>query len=138
MAIAQSVRRMVESGRPAQLVTLNRDGGPQVTAVWVGIENDEIVCGHLGAWQQAKNVRPDPRVALSIETDQTNATGLQEYLVVYGTARITDGGAAELQRLVKRNLGRRVKFPPLDNPPPGYVTRIAPERYAGVGPRTER
>ena len=46
-----------------------------------------------------------------------NATGLTEYLVIYGTARITEGGAPELlQRLARRYLGPDVRFPPMDNP----------------------
>jgi hypothetical protein len=27
-----------------------------------------------------------------------------------------------------------VKFPPMDNPPPGYITRIIAEGIGGVGP----
>ena len=66
-----------------------------------------------------------------------NAVGLTEYLVVHGRARITEGGAADLlQRLAYSYLGPNVKFPPMPDPPPGYVTRITVERVAGVGPWT--
>ena len=41
--IPKSVKDVVESGRLAHLVTLNPDGGPQITCVWVGIDGDEIV-----------------------------------------------------------------------------------------------
>jgi len=62
-------------------------------------------------------VRNDSRVALSIETDKRNAMGLTEYLVIYGTARITDGGAAELlQKLAHTYLGPGVRFPPRGQP----------------------
>ena len=61
--------------------------------------------------------------------------GLDEYLVVHGTARITEGGAPELlQRLAEVYLGPGVKFPPMPDPPPGFITRIAVDRVAGVGP----
>jgi hypothetical protein len=67
------------------------------------------------------------------------ATGLNEYLVVYGTARITEGGAAELlQHLAHAYLGPEVRFPPMDNPPPGYITHISVDRVAGVGPWAEQ
>jgi hypothetical protein len=63
------------------------------------------------------------------------ALGLTEYLVVYGTARVTEGGAPELlQELAHTYVGPDVKFPPMDNPPPGYITHIAVDRVAGVGP----
>jgi hypothetical protein len=61
--------------------------------------------------------------------------GLNEYLVIYGTARITQGGAAELlQKLAHTCLGPGVRFPPADNPPPGFITHIRVDRVSGVGP----
>jgi len=133
--LTEPVRRALTSGHLAHLVTLGPAGDPQVTLVWVGIDNGEIVAAHLGAWQKVKNIRRDPRVVLSMETGQRNDHGLDEYLVVYGRARVTEGGAAELlQRLAWVYIGPDVKFPPMDNPPAGFVTRIAPERIAGVGP----
>jgi hypothetical protein len=77
-------------------------------------------------------------VALSIETDVTNPLGLREHLVVHGRARITEGGAADLlQRLAATYLGPDVRFPPMDDPPPGVVTRITVERIGGVGDWSE-
>jgi len=137
--VPDSVRAVVQSGRLAHLVTLNADGSPQVSCVWVGLDGNELVVGHLGVWQKVKNVRRDPRVALSIETDRINEIGMTEYLVVYGRARVEQGGAPELlQRLAHVYIGPTVKFPPMDNPPPGYVTRITPERFGGVGPWASR
>jgi PPOX class probable F420-dependent enzyme len=119
----------------AHLVTLNRDGSPQVTCVWVGLDGDEIVCGHLPRHRKVENIERDPRVALSIEAEGSNELGLKHYLIVYGRARITQGGAAELlQRLAETYLGPGVKFPPVPDPPPGYITHIAVDRLAGVGP----
>jgi hypothetical protein len=63
--------------------------------------------------------------------------GLKEYLVVHGRGRIEPGGAAELlQHLAHVYLGPDVKFPPMNDPPDGYVMRITPERLGGVGPWT--
>jgi PPOX class probable F420-dependent enzyme len=137
MAIPESARKVIDSGRLAHYVTLNRDGSPQVSIVWAGTDGDEIVMAHFGEYQKVKNVRRDPRVSVSFETDNVNDAGLTQYLVVHGTARIEEGGAAELlQKLAYIYLGPDVgKFPPDDNPlPPGYITRITPQRYSGVGP----
>jgi hypothetical protein len=46
MKIPQSVREVSKKGPLAHLTTLNRDGSPQVTVVWVGIEGEEFVMGH--------------------------------------------------------------------------------------------
>lgn len=133
--IPPSVRSVVESGALAHLVTVEPDGSPQVSIVWVGIEDDEIVLGSLGARRKLANIERDGRVAISMETDVTNPMGLREYLVVHGAARITEGGAPELlQRLAEVYIGPGVRFPPMDDPPPGFVVRIRPTRYGGVGP----
>jgi PPOX class probable F420-dependent enzyme len=139
MEIPESARKVLESGRLVHLVTLNRDGSPQVSLVWGGLDGDEIVVASFNEYQKIKNIRRDPRVSLSIETESVNAGGLQEYLVVHGTARITEGGAAEmLQRLAYVYIGPDVgKFPPGDRVmPPGFITRITPQRFSGVGPWT--
>lgn len=138
ITIPKAIHDLVESGPYAHLTTLNADGSPQTSIVWVGIENDELVCGHMGVWQKVKNVRRDPRVSISMLGHEKNAMGLLEYLVVYGQARITEGGAADLlQRLAHIYMGPSVVFPPEPyRQNPGYVTRIKPARFAGVGPWT--
>jgi PPOX class probable F420-dependent enzyme len=134
-AIPDSARAVLEGPGLAHLVTLEPDGSPQVSVVWVGIDGDEIIAAHLPEHRKVRNMRRDPRVALSVQADTLNALGLQEYLVVHGRARITEGGAPELlQRLARVYLGPDVKFPPMDDPPPGYVTHIAVQRVGGVGP----
>ena len=134
-SLPDSARAVLESAALAHLVTLNPDGSPQVTVVWVGLDGDEIVAAHLPEHRKIRNIRNDSRVALSIETSNRNDIGLTEYLVVYGTARVTEGGAAALlQELAHTYLGPDVKFPPMDNPPPGFITHITVDRVAGVGP----
>lgn len=133
--IPDSVRELLATSPLGHLVTLNADGSPQVSVVWVGIEDDELVVASIGARQKLRNVARDPRVAVSFEGSATNEIGLREYLVVYGRGRVTEGGAPEtLQRLAYGYLGPGVTFPPMPDPPPGHVLRIAPERYGGVGP----
>jgi PPOX class probable F420-dependent enzyme len=135
MELNEPVRQALTSGHLAHLVTLEPDGTAQVSIVWVGLDANEIVAGHLALRRKVANVMRDPRVVVSMETGGVDANGLAEYLVIHGTARITDGGAPELlQDLAHVYLGPDVKFPPMDNPPEGYITRITPERVGGVGP----
>ena len=136
MKLPQSARAVIESGSVAHLVTLNADGSPQVTCIWVGLDQGEIVSGHLNVDQaKLRNIARDPRVALSIEGTEIQPPGLKQYLVVHGRGRIVEGGAAELlQRLAHVYLGPDVTFPPMSDPPPGRVLHIAVERIGGVGP----
>jgi PPOX class probable F420-dependent enzyme len=133
--IPEPARELVESEALAHLVTLEPDGRPQVSCVWVGLEDGDIVFASLGERRKLDNIRRDPRVSLSIEGTAMNPIGLREYLVVHGTARIVEGGGPELlQRLALTYIGPDTKFPPMDDPPPGVVVHVTPERLGGVGP----
>jgi PPOX class probable F420-dependent enzyme len=133
--IPDAARELIESEALAHLVTLEPDGRPQVSCVWVGLEDGDIVFASLGDRRKLDNIRRDPRVSLSIEGTRTNEIGLREYLVVHGSARIEEGGGPELlQRLAYTYIGPDAKFPPMDDPPPGVVVHIEPERLGGVGP----
>jgi PPOX class probable F420-dependent enzyme len=139
IVLPDAARELLESGAVAHVVTIDEGGGPQVTAAWVGIEGEEIVLATLPDQRKLRNLRRDPRIALSVPSTNTNEWGLLEYLVVYGKARVTEGGAAEiLQRLAHIYLGQDVVFPNMPDPPPGFVTKIMPERLGGVGPWNTR
>jgi hypothetical protein len=47
-------------GCPAHLVTLNRDGSPQVTLVWISLDGDEVVAGHLPRNRKVRNMENPP------------------------------------------------------------------------------
>jgi PPOX class probable F420-dependent enzyme len=132
-----SARALLESDALVHLVTLNSDGSPQLSCVWVGMDGDDIVSGHMDPRQKLRNVRRDPRVVLSVEGQRINEVGLREYLVVHGSGRVEEGGARDLlQRLAHVYLGPNIVFPPPQYDTPGYVLRITPERVGGVGPWT--
>src|SRR5262249_22174651 len=140
MTIPESVRTLIATGPLAHVTTLNGDGSPQVTVVWIGIEGDEIVSGHLHLHQKLKNIRRDSQVAVSLLSPVKTPIGLQEYLVVYGEARVTEGGAVPLlQRRARIYLGPDADFPPAKlRKQQGFVTRITPHRFAGEGPWNTR
>ena len=139
MTIPQEVRSLIESGCPAHFVTLNADGSPHVTLIWIGLDGDEVVAAHLPENRKVKNIRRDPRVAISLQANSKSAMGLAEYAVLYGRAQIEEGGAPELlQRLAEVYMGTGVKFPPMPNPPPGFITRVRVDKVSGVGPWTGR
>lgn len=135
MRLPDSARSILEGPALAHLVTLEPDGRPQVSIVWVGVDGDELVAAHLFEHRKVQNIRRDPRVAVSFESGTMSQGGLPEYIVIHGQARITEGGAPELlQQLAHTYIGPDVKFPTMDDPPPGYITHIAVERIGGVGP----
>jgi PPOX class probable F420-dependent enzyme len=135
MRLSPAAKELLASPALAHYVTLDTDGTPRVAVVWVMLDGEDIVAGHLDANQKKlRNLRNDSRAALSIETDHVNEHGLREYFVAYGTVTLEEGGAADLlQRLAHVYLGPDVKFPPMDNPPAGIVSRLRIERVAGMG-----
>jgi PPOX class probable F420-dependent enzyme len=139
MTLPDSAKELIRAGALGHLVTTNRDGTPQVSCVWVAVDGDELLTAHLDPRQRKlENVRRDPRVALSFEGTRIHPPGLREYIVVHGRATIEEGGAAELlQELAHVYLGPGVRFPPMDDPPPGVRVRIEVVRLSGIGPWTE-
>ena len=59
MKIPESIRELIVNAPLAHITTLNSTGGPQVTVVWVGIEGEDFVIGHLHlpTYQKVKNIR---------------------------------------------------------------------------------
>ena len=137
--LTDAAREALTAGRLGHLVTVNTDGSPQVSVVWIGVDGDEIVVAHLGHGRKVANILRDPRVTLSVEAEGRTPIGLDLYIVVHGTARVVPGGAPELlQELAHTYLGPDVVFPAFDDPPPGNIIRIRAERIGGVGPWVEQ
>ena len=138
MNLNDAARDLIDKGADATLITLNPDGSPQVSLVWVALQStpdgDELVVAHLSEHKKVRNVRRDPRVAVTIVAPEGPTAVMRPYLSITGTARIVEGGAPELlvelaQTLAAPDAG----FPPTDAPP-GYLTRIRIDKVGGVGP----
>jgi PPOX class probable F420-dependent enzyme len=136
MELDDSARALIGSGADATLVTINPDGSPQVSLIWVALQStpdgDELVSAHLAEYQKTRNIRRDPRVAVTIVGERQ--PGQQTpYLSVTGTARIVEGGAPELlTQLAEVMLGSSEHFPP-PNAPAGLLTRIHVDKVGGIG-----
>jgi PPOX class probable F420-dependent enzyme len=137
MKLNDAARQLIGAGTDAILVTLNPDGSPQVSTIWMALEStpegDELVSAHLNEYRKTRNVRRDPRVAVTILGPERPGQ-LRDYLTVTGVARIVEGGAPELlKQLAKVMLGSDEHFPP-PNAPAGLLTRVRVEKIGGSGP----
>src|ERR1700735_195176 len=108
MELNDAARDLIGKGADATLVTVNPDGSPQVSLVWVALQStpdgDELVTAHLAEHKKVRNVRNDPRVALTIAAVGEVAPEMRPYLIAYGTARIVEGGAPELLKELAQTL----------------------------------
>ena len=136
MKLDDAARELIGNGADATLVTLNPDGSPQVTVVWVALrstpDGDELVTAHLAEHKKVRNVRRDPRVAVTIVSTKDVGRAIRPYLSIEGTARIEEGGAAEVLKALSAVLLDPAAFPPADAPP-GFVTHIRIDKVGGTG-----
>lgn len=58
--ISNELRDLIESGPLAHLTTINPDGSPHVTVIWIGLDGDAIVSGHMRHHTKLKNIERDP------------------------------------------------------------------------------
>ncbi|MGD1225165.1 TIGR03618 family F420-dependent PPOX class oxidoreductase [Streptomyces krungchingensis] len=135
--MTEPVRRALTSGRLAHMVTLNPDGSPQVACVWVGLdEEDRIVSGHLYAQQKIRNLRRDPRVALSMAAGVRSPEGMEYHFVAHGIAEVLEGGAVDLLGRIAAPYLEAGRTWPADRfaGATGFVVRTTVDRVTGFGP----
>jgi PPOX class probable F420-dependent enzyme len=132
--LTPELRDLIASGPLTHLTTINRDGSPQVTVVWIGSDGDDLLSGHMARYRKVRNVERDPRVALSFTAPRDPAAFLNPYAVLKATATVSEGGAWDLlNRLTKVYMGPEVEFP-APRGEGGFIIRYSIERVGGVGP----
>ena len=132
--LPSELRQLIETGPLAHLSTINADGSPQVTVIWIGLDGEDVISGHMGRYLKVRNVERDPRVVLSFEAPRDREAFLNPYAVLRARATVEEGqGAWELlDRLAKVYLSPVSEFPSPRGP--GYILRYAVEHIGGVGP----
>lgn len=132
--IPSELRDLIESGPLAHLSTINPDGSPQVTVIWIGLDGDAIVSGHMRHYRKLQNIERDPRVVLSFTAPRDHRVPLNPYAVVHARATVEPSDAAWdlLNRLTKLYMSPDTEFPAPKGP--GYIVRYEIERIGGVGP----
>ena len=101
-AIPDEAKHLFENKDVAHIATLNSDGSPQVSAVWIGIDGDNVTFNTAEGRLKTKNLQRDGRVAISIAA-QDNP---YENLIIQGkVVEMTNDGADEdIDALAKRYL----------------------------------
>jgi PPOX class probable F420-dependent enzyme len=132
--LPSELRDLVASGPLVHLATVNADGSPQVTAIWIGLDGDDLVSGHMGRRTKLTNMERDPRVVLSFDAPRSSGVLLAEYAVLQAQAvvRPSDEAWDLLNRLAKVYVSPDTEFPAPRGP--GYVVRYSVGRIGGVGP----
>jgi PPOX class probable F420-dependent enzyme len=123
-------RQLMEGKNFAHLATVNPDGSPQVTPVWIEMDGDTIVVNSEKKRKKVKNMEREPRVALSV----ADAANPYKYVEIRGRVlEITEKGAFEgIDRLAKKYIGQD-KYPWNKPDDVRVIIRIDPEKVSGMG-----
>ncbi|WP_020495354.1 PPOX class F420-dependent oxidoreductase [Sciscionella marina] len=133
-ALPGELRDLLATGPLVHLSTVNADGSPQVTVIWIGLDGEELVSGHMTRHRKVRNMERDPRVVLSFTAPRTPGVFLNEYASLRARARVEPSDRAWnlLDDLAKIYMGPDTEFPAPQGP--GYIVRYSVERIGGVGP----
>jgi len=66
MKFNEETRRLLDGRNVATVATLNPDGGPQTTAIWIVRDGDFVLFSTTAGRQKARNLARDPRVSLTV------------------------------------------------------------------------
>ncbi|MEX2247567.1 MAG: PPOX class F420-dependent oxidoreductase [Dehalococcoidia bacterium] len=121
-------KKLLDAKAFAFLGTINTDGSPQVTPVWIDHDGTHIVVNSEQKRRKVRNIQRDPRVSVSL----TNPENPYQYLEFRGrVVEVTpEGGAEGIDRLAKKYLGQDT-YPYNQPGDVRVVIRIQPEHVAG-------
>jgi PPOX class probable F420-dependent enzyme len=114
----------------ASLATLNPDGSPQVTPVWVDYDGKSVLVNTAKGRVKHRNLQKNPRVALTI-ADPENP---YRYLGIQGrVTEMTESGAdAHIDLMAKKYLNKD-KYPFRQAGEERILLKIAPSRVHTMG-----
>ncbi|GAB3622353.1 PPOX class F420-dependent oxidoreductase [Mariniluteicoccus endophyticus] len=108
VTLTESARRLLDGRTFAVLSTINPDGSPQLTTMWVRREGDQVVFSTVEGRQKPKNMRRDPRVSL-LMYDPENP---YHYVEIRGTAELERDPASLIDELSQKYTGQDWKTEP--------------------------
>lgn len=133
--IPASAQALLGTDAVAHVWTQNPDGSPQVSVVWVLVQDDEILFGTDIESRKAKNLARDPAIILSIEDTERNERGFQRHLLIRGTASLEPTvSSAMVDELCRKYTGLSSHPLSLRDSPSAVTIRVSVDRISGVGP----
>jgi PPOX class probable F420-dependent enzyme len=128
--LSESARKILDDPNPAVLATINPDGSPQTSVLWVARDGDDLLMSSAAGRRKERNLARDPRVSLCVY-DRHDA---EQYIEVRGVAAVSvDTGRQLAVSLAEKYEGPGAGEAYLQLPPEviRIVVRITPRRVAG-------
>ncbi|MEU3686938.1 PPOX class F420-dependent oxidoreductase [Streptomyces narbonensis] len=129
--LTDPVRALLDDVNPAVLATIQPDGSPQTSVVWVGRDGDDLLLSSQEGRRKIKNIRADARVSLTVHDRRDPLL----YAEIRGTATVAeDTGRALAVALAESYEGEGAGREYLELPPEEVrvVVRITPAKILGT------
>ncbi|MFD5471057.1 PPOX class F420-dependent oxidoreductase [Streptomyces sp. NPDC127105] len=126
-----SARALLDAPVPAVLATVNPDGSPQTSVVWVGRDGDDLLVSTAAGRHKERNLRRDPRASLTVY----DPADPLRYVEIRGLAAITeDTGRCLAVTLAEQYEGPGAGQEYLELPAEvlRVVVRISPTKVVGT------
>ena len=133
-SLSDAARKIIDRPNPAVLATINPDGSPQTSVVWVRRDGTDLLISSAAGRRKDKNIARDPRVSLTVY-DQADPL---QYVEVRGLATVSEDTGRQLAvSLAEEYEGPGAGQEFLDLPPEvvRIVIRITPQRIVGSATR---
>jgi PPOX class probable F420-dependent enzyme len=126
LTLPEPVQALINGRNFATVATLDPDGGPQTSVVWIGLDDGDLVFSATEDRRKVRNLRRDPRISISI----TDAENPYRHTQLRGTVTITpDPGKALPKMLSHKYLAQDP--PPEDADVQRVIVRLKTEKIAG-------
>ncbi|MFF0482647.1 PPOX class F420-dependent oxidoreductase [Streptomyces sp. NPDC004435] len=128
--LSEAVRALLDDVNHAVLATIQPDGSPQTSVVWVGRDGDDVVVSSQEGRRKVKNIRADARVSLTL-LDRRDP---DRYTEIRGSATVTeDEGRALAVALAEKYEGADAGREYRELPPEKVrvTLRITPSKVLG-------
>ncbi|MFH8573356.1 PPOX class F420-dependent oxidoreductase [Streptomyces sp. NPDC017993] len=128
--LSDDLKKLLDSPVFVSVATIQPDGSPQVSPVWVKRDGDDLLISTTVGRRKEANIRRDPRVSVVIQPFDAPYT----YAEIRGSATLsTEGGQELIDELARKYTGKDyAEF----NPSAGQdaarvVVRITPRKVVG-------
>jgi PPOX class probable F420-dependent enzyme len=130
ISLGDRARGLLAAAHPAVLATVNADGGPQSSVVWVGLDGDDVLISSQAGRLKERNLRREPRASLTVY----DPADPESYVEVRGTCTVTEDRGRRLAVTLAEKYegpGAGDEYLALPAESVRVVIRITPTRVVG-------
>lgn len=123
VVLNEETRRLLDGRNFATVATLDPDGGPHTSVVWIALHGDTVVFSTTAGRRKARNLARDHRISLTVY----DADNPYRSLDIRGTAELAEDPGKALPRELSHKY-RGIDPPPEPEKVRRLIVRITPER----------